>query len=117
MEVSRERHLKPAIYITFALLNAACFDERFVCSYISGNGVAERRDKAQASVTQNDSKAVQSHTVLHAADVRALQLQGWSTCAADTNKDESHLFYQMTQIQCQVFPDLVQTGGLMRRGW
>lgn len=63
------------------------------CSYIGCDGVAERRDEAQASVTQNDSKAVQSHAVLHAADVRALQLQGWSTCAAHTHKDVSRLFY------------------------
>lgn len=64
-----------------------------VRSYIRCNGVAERCDKAQPAVTQNDSKAVQSHTVLHTADVRALQLQGRSTCAADTHKDMSHLFY------------------------
>lgn len=90
-----------------------------VRSYIGCDGVAERCDEAQPSVTQDDSKAVQSHTVLHTADVRALQLQGWSTCAADTHRDASHFFYQVTPMKCklgQVFPDLAQTGGLMRRG-
>lgn len=74
----------------FALLNGVFFSE---CSYIRCNSVAERRDEAQASVTQDDGKAVQSHTVLHATDVCSLQLQGRSTCAAGTGKHVSRLFF------------------------
>lgn len=50
-------------------------------SYICHDGVAEWCDKAQASITQYDSEAVQRHTILHAADIRSLQVQGGTTYA------------------------------------
>lgn len=50
-------------------------------SYICHDGVAEWCDKAQASITQYDSEAVQRHTILHATDIRSLQVQGGTTYA------------------------------------
>lgn len=78
----------------FALLKAVFFSENVrECSYIRCNSVAEWCDEAQASVTQDDSKAVQSHTVLHTTDVCSLQLQGRTTCAALMGKRVSPLFF------------------------
>lgn len=44
-------------------------------SYICCDGVAEWCDKAQASITQHHSKAVQGHTILHTTNINSLQIQ------------------------------------------
>lgn len=49
--------------------------------YVCRDGVAQRRDEAQAPVAEHHSEAVQRHAVLHAADVRSLQVQRGATCA------------------------------------
>lgn len=62
-------------------------------SYICWNGVAEWCDKAQTSITQYDSKAIKSHTVLHTMDICSFQIQGGTTYA-----QTYRLNYSMGQI-------------------
>lgn len=62
--------------------------------YVCCDGVAQRRDEAQAAVAEHHSEAVQRHAVLHAADVRSLQVQRGATCANTSRGSACRTMFQ-----------------------
>lgn len=97
----------PLVNCVRVLTSGVCVCEY---SYICGDGVAERRDKAQASVTQYHSEAVQGHTILHATDIHSLQIQRGTTYA-HTYRGWSILCNIKTESGAEVKQNVGQDGG------
>lgn len=66
--------------------------------YVRRDGVAQRRDEAQAPVAEHHSEAVQRHAVLHAADVRSLQVQRGATCANTSRGSAVDRFFPSLRV-------------------
>lgn len=104
-------------------MRSLCEKRARVCEnpYICCDGITQRCDETQASITENYSETVQSHAVLHAVNIHPLQVQRGTTLHRHTHNMFRCMisFSFVTSQKCcsECFSsNLERTAGLMKRG-